>query len=114
VVTDAIGLGDITRELDLIGNLFITIDYAWILFFVYYTVMTALFAQTIGKASMRIAVADENGGRCSGKQAVYRSVLLVVDFALGGLVGLLSILDSETNQRVGDRVAGTVVVRTRE
>lgn len=108
-VGGSIGLNDLSIYLGEGGR--VSIQYGGVFFLFYLTVAHAVSAQTVGKGLLGIAVADRDGGPCSFKQAGYRSLLLLLDLALGGLVALLSILDSETNQRVGDRVAGTVVVR---
>ncbi|WP_226355279.1 MULTISPECIES: RDD family protein [unclassified Pseudonocardia] len=66
------------------------------------TPMMALFG-------LRIRRAD--GGPVSGAQHLVRALLLVLDTAFGGLLGLVVMLCSRRRQRIGDHLAGTVVVR---
>lgn len=69
--------------------------------------------RTWGMQMFGIRVVDVSGGRAGRRQLGIRWLLLCVDaFALGA-VGLAAVLTSERRQRVGDRVAGTVVVRGR-
>ncbi|WP_406286691.1 RDD family protein [Embleya sp. NBC_00896] len=69
--------------------------------------------RTWGMQLFGIRVVDVSGGRASRRQLGVRWLLLVVDaFALGA-VGLTAVLTSERRQRVGDRVARTLVVRGR-
>ena len=67
--------------------------------------------QSLGKKLMGIAVVGEDGKRCRFSQALKRNILRLVDgFALY-IVGLVLAWRSEKNQRFGDRMAGTLVVR---
>ena len=47
----------------------------------------------------------------AAQPAVLRNVLRIVDGQLAYLVGAILVMTSRTKQRLGDRVAGTVVVR---
>jgi uncharacterized RDD family membrane protein YckC len=66
---------------------------------------------TMGKMVLGLRVVTLSGDQISVTQAVIRNLLLLVDGLLGGLVALASMLASDCRQRVGDRVAGTMVVR---
>jgi len=69
--------------------------------------------RTWGMQIFGIRVVDESGGRASRRQLGVRWLLLFVDaFPLGG-IGLAAMLTSERRQRVGDRVARTLVIRGR-
>jgi len=68
--------------------------------------------KTLGKLMAGIRVADASGGKASFSQALVRNSLRVVDFLVFYIVGIVLILMSDRNQRLGDRVAGTVVLRT--
>lgn len=77
----------------------------------YHLVLETATGRTVGKAVAGIAVRAEEGGPASGRAVLVRTVLRVVDWLpVGYLLGALSILASDERQRVGDRVAGTVVV----
>lgn len=77
----------------------------------YYVVCEALTGMTIGKRMVGIRVVDENGEHLSLTAAVVRNVLRLVDGFLFYLVGAIFALASPRGQRLGDRAAGTVVVR---
>lgn len=69
--------------------------------------------QTIGKKILGLRVIDENGLKLQASQVVMRNLMRFIDglplfYAVGGTVALLS----TRQQRLGDMVAGTVVVRT--
>lgn len=68
--------------------------------------------KTLGKLIAGIRVAAVNGGKASFNQALMRNILRLVDGLVFYLVGIILILRSDRNQRLGDRVAGTVVLRT--
>ncbi|MFE3458253.1 RDD family protein [Nocardiopsis aegyptia] len=70
--------------------------------------------QTLGMMLMGIRVVRGDGTRVSAARHLVRVLLFIVDGILSGLVGLLVILGTERNQRVGDLVADTLVVRTRD
>lgn len=83
--------------------------------FVYPAVAEARFGRTVGKAAAGLRVATVEGGPVRGRHALIRSALQVVDLALPpvGVVAVLSALASPLDQRLGDRVAGTIVLRGR-
>lgn len=77
----------------------------------YYVMCEALTGMTVGKRMVGIRVVDENGEHLSLAAAVIRNVLRPVDGFLFYLVGAIFALASPRGQRLGDRVAVTVVVR---
>jgi uncharacterized RDD family membrane protein YckC len=68
--------------------------------------------QSIGKKLMKIKVISENGGRPALHQYLIRWLTRPFDFYFFGLVGLLSVVLSKKNQRLGDMAAGTLVIKT--
>ncbi|HYX30222.1 MAG TPA: RDD family protein [Pyrinomonadaceae bacterium] len=72
--------------------------------------------QTPGKRWLKLRVIREDGRPISFFEAVVRNLLRVVDFLVPPFysIGLISVFATERDQRVGDLVAGTVVVRERE
>lgn len=91
-----------------------------VLVFVAYpvTVETLTRGRSPGKAAVGLRVVRTDGGPIRFRQALVRGLAgFVVDFGVfslfTGAVGLVSALVSTTGQRVGDRLAGTVVVRDR-
>ncbi len=77
----------------------------------YWVGMEARTGATPGKRALHLRVVSVDGGSITVGQAVVRSLLLLVDTFLVGLVGLIVATSSDRRQRVGDRVAKTVVVR---
>jgi len=72
--------------------------------------------QTPGKRWLKLRVIREDGRPISFFEAVVRNLLRLVDFLIPPFysIGLISVFASARDQRVGDLVAGTVVVRERE
>jgi uncharacterized RDD family membrane protein YckC len=71
--------------------------------------------QTPGKRQARIRVINETGRRASTYEAVARNLLRAVDSLPGMyLLGSMVMFFSPQNKRLGDYVAGTVVVHDRE
>lgn len=69
---------------------------------------------TPGKRALGLAVVQVDGRPVGWSQSMLRNVLRAVDFLpLGYMAGLLSLLGSPDFQRLGDRVAGTVVIHVR-
>jgi uncharacterized RDD family membrane protein YckC len=67
--------------------------------------------QSIGKRALGIRVVDLQGNEPSASQCILRQVLRTVDFTITlGLCALISSLISKNGQRVGDVVAGTLVI----
>jgi uncharacterized RDD family membrane protein YckC len=66
--------------------------------------------RTVGKALTGIKVVKETGEECSVGASVLRNVLDVIDGIFYYLVGFLVMAFSDKRQRVGDRLAGTMVV----
>jgi uncharacterized RDD family membrane protein YckC len=72
--------------------------------------------QTPGKRWLRLRVIREDGRPITFWEAAARNFLRIFDMMPSSLysIGLVSIFVSRRDQRVGDLVAGTVVVRERE
>ncbi|MFN8016793.1 MAG: RDD family protein [Acidimicrobiales bacterium] len=81
-----------------------------------YPILAEAFAggRTLGKAAMGLRVVADDGTPVGFLAAVIRNIVRVVD-ALPGTytVGMISILASKRNQRVGDMAASTLVIRSR-
>lgn len=68
--------------------------------------------QTLGKRAGGIKVVRKDGEPCGVGRSVVRNLLQIVDvLPTLWLIGLTSIWLTGYNQRVGDLVAGTVVIR---
>ena len=72
--------------------------------------------QTPGKRWLKLRVIREDGRPISFFEAMVRNLLRVVDFLIPPFysIGLISVFATARDQRIGDLVAGTVVVRERE
>jgi uncharacterized RDD family membrane protein YckC len=79
--------------------------------FLYLWLGEGLFGATLGKAAMALRVRSAGeGGKAGLGRALTRTLLRAIDGIGVYLVGLVFALTSPTRQRLGDRVAGTVVV----
>ena len=85
------------------------------LFFAYpVTLETLLQGRTVGKLALGLRVVTVEGAPIGFRHAVIRAALGIVDFfATLGVAATLSTMFSRRHQRLGDRAAGTVVVRER-
>jgi len=70
--------------------------------------------QSIGKVVMKIRVISLDGGRPKFSQFLLRWLFRLIDFTITSwLGGTISIIVTDKGQRIGDIVAGTVVIRTK-
>ena len=69
--------------------------------------------QSIGKKLIGIKVIGEDGGSPALHQYLIRWLTRPFDFFFFGLVGLLTVVLSKKNQRLGDMAAGTLVIKTK-
>jgi hypothetical protein len=80
-----------------------------------YLVLMEKSGKTIGKIAMGLKVVVEDTQKpISYRQSILRNLFLVADmipFILPGLLGLLVSVKSDKNQRIGDMVAGTIVIK---
>lgn len=88
-----------------------------VLVLAYFVLMEWRLGGTIGKLLVRVQVVDDRGGRISLQKSLVRNALRIVDafpFIFPYIVGLVVVASSRNKQRVGDRVAGTLIVRREE
>jgi uncharacterized RDD family membrane protein YckC len=70
--------------------------------------------RTLGKAALGLRVVTKEGAPVRFRHAAVRGLLGLVDFLImGGFFAVVFILFSRDNQRLGDMVAGTLVLRER-
>jgi len=82
--------------------------------FVYFWIGEARWTRTPGKRFFELRVVRTDGGRAGYGAALVRTLLRVVDWLPAlYLTGAALIWTTPRNQRLGDLVAGTVVVRPR-
>ena len=91
---------------DVLGILLVSI--------LYFSLFEALYGATPGKLVCGLRVLKEDGSPCGLMSAVGRSVALIVDGAIFGLVAAVSMRASLLHQRLGDKWFHTVVVSGRD
>ncbi len=81
-------------------------------FFGYFAISEAKFqGQTLGKKALNVRVISADGTPITVRQAWLRNLLRIADLLPGAyVVGVTSLLASPRAQRLGDMVAGTMVV----
>jgi len=85
--------------------------WLWVGAISYYLLLEQLFGQSLGKAAVGIRVTGLDGRRAAGWRILVRNLLRVIDwlpalYFLGALVARLT----GGRQRIGDHLAGTIVV----
>ena len=84
---------------------------AFLSHFIYFIALETIYGQTLGKMLFKIRVVGKNGKKAVFWQCLSRNLLRVVDvLPLFYLIGISSILLTKKKQRLGDFVAGTIVV----
>ena len=81
------------------------------LYIAYYTYLEGTRGQTIGKMITKIKVVREDGSPIDMNQAFTRNILRVIDGFFAYLIGAILIWRSDKQQRLGDSIAKTVVVK---
>jgi uncharacterized RDD family membrane protein YckC len=80
--------------------------------FVYGFLLEGLYGYTPGKYLLGLVVIKPDGSNCTIGASILRNLLWVVDaLPTFNLVAMISILLTDDNQRVGDLVADTAVVK---
>ena len=90
-----------------------TVDWPWLalLWVTYYAVLESLFGATIGKGLAGLRVTDLEGRRIGPQAAIVRNLARLLDvLPFGYLLGGILTLTTRQHQRLGDRLAGTIVV----
>ena len=75
----------------------------------YFILSEFFFGKTLGKALFQLRVVGYHG-KLSLAEAIVRNVLRLVDDTWMAFIGAVLILITKKNQRLGDIVAGTLVV----
>jgi uncharacterized RDD family membrane protein YckC len=87
------------------------------LYFGYFAMFEAVWnGQTPGKLITHIRVIKDSGRPITPAESVARNLMRIVDSQPGFLyaIGMVSVLLSKENKRLGDFVAGTIVIHERE
>ncbi len=80
---------------------------------VYFPACESLTGQTLGKKAFDLYIVNLSGQAPSFGQAFIRRLLDVFEMSTFGVMAILTINYSQKNQRVGDMMADTTVVRTK-
>ncbi|QHS16158.1 RDD family protein [haloarchaeon 3A1-DGR] len=82
---------------------------------VYVFLLEGIYGYTPGKYLLGLVVVKSDGSDCTIGASVIRNLLWVVDaLPTANLVAMVLILVTDENQRVGDMVADTIVVKRRQ
>lgn len=87
----------------------------WLILCALYDVFVEIFlnGQSIGKRVVRIRVMSANGSRATVGQYLLRWIFRIIDFGVTmGAAAITSIAFTDNKQRIGDIVAGTVIIKT--
>lgn len=87
--------------------------FFFFIYLAYFIVLEALWSRTLGKFVQGLVVRKLDGSRCDWGAALIRGILRIVEvnpLLLGGLPAGIVIIASKRKQRLGDLLAGTVVV----
>lgn len=101
-------------SLNFLNDLFRIVVYLLIPYLYPLVYETMASGQTIGKKIMHIRVVTLDGGGPGMTSFILRWLLLPFDLFLSAGIGPLCIFFTRHQQRLGDLVAGTWVVRTQE
>lgn len=82
-----------------------------LIFIAYFIVMEKLYGATLGKMALGLRVVNTDGSPISWGGSVIRNLLRIIDGLFGYLVGAIIIWTSPTKQRLGDKVAHTIVIK---
>ena len=78
--------------------------------FLYYFATEGLFSVTLGKRVMKIRVVGVDGDPCTITESALRNLFRVIDWLpFGYIVGIGFLSITNKKQRVGDKVAHTIV-----
>ena len=82
-------------------------------YLLYFFVFEILWSRTPGKFFQGLVVRGIDGGRSNTKQILIRTIARIIEanpILLGGIPAGITIISSTEKQRIGDILAGTVVV----
>jgi uncharacterized RDD family membrane protein YckC len=86
----------------------------WLPYLFYHLMLEiTLNGQSIGKKAMNIKVITLEGGQPSISQYLIRWMFRLVDIGMLFIPGFFSVIMTERSQRIGDVVAGTIVIDTK-
>jgi uncharacterized RDD family membrane protein YckC len=87
--------------------------FYFLIYLAYFIVLEALWSRTLGKYFQGLIVRKLNGRRCDWKAASIRGGMRIIEvnpLLFGGIPAGLVLISSSRKQRLGDILAGTLVV----
>ncbi|MEM2902827.1 MAG: RDD family protein [Candidatus Bathyarchaeia archaeon] len=79
--------------------------------FLYFMILEGTVGSTLGKRALKLKVVKEDGTACGLAASFIRNILRIIDaLPFIYIVGMIFIARSPKKQRLGDRIAKTVVV----
>jgi uncharacterized RDD family membrane protein YckC len=96
-----------------VENGFVSATVLSLTYLSYFFVFELAFARTPGKMLQGLVVRNIDGGKCDAKQVFIRTLTRIFEanpILFGGLPAGLMVATSTSRQRIGDMLAGTVVV----
>lgn len=79
----------------------------------YHAILEWQYGKTIGKHLVDIRVTEDDGSSLTLQSSLIRNVLRIVDFLPGlYVIGIVVVVFSDRQQRLGDRLGSSVVVRS--
>jgi len=100
-------------NVDQMGQIFLML-MPLVIMIMYHTLSEYLAnGQSVGKKVLGIRVVRVDGQRAGMREAILRSIVLILDLVLSsGVLGILMISISRRQQRLGDMAANTVVIKS--
>ena len=95
------------------GNGFVSGSIVSLTYLLYFFAFELVLARTPGKIFQGLEIRDIEGGKCSAKQIFIRTLTRILEanpVLFGGFPAALLVATSVKHQRMGDSLAGTVVV----
>jgi uncharacterized RDD family membrane protein YckC len=83
-----------------------------IIWLIYFPLVESVTGQTIGKRAFSLQIVDLRGETPSVAHCFLRRMTDIFELSFLGVPGILMINHSQKNQRFGDMIAGTTVIRT--
>lgn len=107
------GFDDSTSNEAMLITFAITQVIAFVVLFFYYAILEILWSgRSVGKRAFGLRVIDSSGGPVGVRASMTRNLLRIIDvLPFAYLIGTIAIISNERNQRLGDIVGGTMVVR---
>ncbi|WP_298302542.1 RDD family protein [Flavobacterium sp.] len=110
-VFNKMGLGDAISKMDQWSAIAIVVLFLFPYMFYSLVLESILEGQTIGKRLIRIKVVKIDGYQASFPDYLLRWLFRIIDISLSsGIIGVVSTIINEKNQRLGDVSAGTAVI----